>query len=186
MRDGASKSTSILRSSLAIVSMIASSLLIWMLLRSKKLRSSTYHRLILGLGISDTLYSIGLVHFNALAPIDDSYYVWNARGNQLTCNIHGFIILIGAVCGLFYSCSVNLHSLVVVKHKRSDNYISKKIEPFLHGVPIILAAVTGIVLLVQENINSDDGGVCFAPVVRSYYCNFLISLSYFIPELTLK
>lgn len=86
LKDGAEslshkKATAIIQSSLAIVSLISSSVLIWMINRSTSRLSTTYHRLLLGMSVADILYSLSLAHFNTTAPSEMSYKVWNARGN---------------------------------------------------------------------------------------------------------
>lgn len=164
------KNVSIIRSVLAIVSLVASSTLIWMLLRSKVRLSSTYHRLLIGMSIADMLYSLSLAHFNSTAPSDDDYMVWNARGNQATCSAQGFILFMGAISGLLYSCSLNLYYLAVVRYKKSDKYIRTKMEPFLHGIPVACALVCTTTFLVKKNINSDGEGICFIPVHEPPHC----------------
>ena len=94
----------VLRSSMAIVSIVASCILIWMIMRCRPRLSTTYHRLLFGLSISDIVFSFSLAHFNMMIPVDDSYFVWNARGTVGTCSAHGFIIYLGACGGLLYSC----------------------------------------------------------------------------------
>ena len=71
----------IIFSSLAIVSMISSSIVVWLILHSKSKLTSIYHRILLGMSFGDFLYSLGGAHFNAMAPSDVNYIVWNARGN---------------------------------------------------------------------------------------------------------
>ena len=170
VRDGPSKTTSIIRSTLAIVSLIASSTLIWTILRSRIRLSTTYHRLILGMCISDILYSLALSHFNIMSPRDVDYYVWNAKGNVATCSAQGFFVVLGAVSGLVYSCCLNFYSIAVVKFRKPDIYIRKKIEPFLHGVPIAFGLATGIAVMLKKGLNSDEGGICFNSEYRPPHC----------------
>jgi len=101
-----------------------------------------------------------------MAPSDNSYYVWNASGNQVSCSIQGFTTLVGASCGVLYSCSLNLYSLAVVKYKKTDRHIRSKVEPFLHGVPIAFALIVNITLLAKQNLNDTGGRNCYAPIYR--------------------
>jgi len=164
-----SKVTTIIRSTSAIISLISSSTLIWMITRSRAGFTTSYNRILLGMAISDIFMSLGLANFNFTAPRDDSYFVWNASGNQVTCSVQGFTFFMGMFSGLFYSCSLNLYSLAVVKYNKSDGYIHNKVEPFLHGVPIAFALIVGITLLAKQNINN-GGGNCYAPVYRPLHC----------------
>lgn len=97
-RDGHGKAFGIIKSSSALVSNFSSSLLIWMILRSSKRLSTTQHRILFGISVSDILYSISHAHFNALAPSEVDYLIWNARGNQASCSGIGFVGLVG-LCG---------------------------------------------------------------------------------------
>jgi len=164
------KATTIIASSLAIVSLISSSALIWMIKRSRASFTTTYNRILLAMAISDIIFSFSVSHFNFTTPIDDNYFVWNASGNQLTCSIQGFASGVGAASGLLYSCSLNLYSLAVVKYNKPDRYIRRKVEPFLHGVPIAWALISSITLLAKQNFNDGGGGNCFAPIYEPPHC----------------
>ena len=101
-RDGHSKATSIIRSVLANLSLISSSILIWMIRRSHAGLSTIYHRILLGMCVADLMVSVSFAHFNLIVPSDDDYRVWNARGNQATCSAQGFLLFVGSISGLFY------------------------------------------------------------------------------------
>ena len=55
---GHGKSLIVISGVTAIISMISSALLGWIILQSKDRLSTTYHRLILGIAISDFMYSV--------------------------------------------------------------------------------------------------------------------------------
>jgi len=169
IRDGHGKANAIIRSTMAIVSLISSSVLIWMIKRSHSGLSTAYHRILLGMCIADVIFSFGTSHFNFTAPSDNDYVVWNARGNQDTCSAQGFLQSVGALSTVLYSCSINLYCLAVVKYQTSDEFI-RKIEPFLHGAPIMLSLVINITLLVKKHFNDRGGGVCYAPVYNPPHC----------------
>ena len=171
LKDGHSKATAVIRSLCAIVSLISSSILIWMLLTSKVRLSTTYHRLLLGLSIANIFLSSSLATFNYTAPSDGDYYVWNARGNQATFSAQGFILFVGSGSSVFYSCSLNLYYLAVVKYQKRDKYVRTKVEPFLHGFPVLYALVCSITLLVKQNTNDSGGGSCNYPVYQPPHCD---------------
>lgn len=161
---------SIIRSALAVVSVISSCTLIWMILRSKQRLSTIFHRILLGMSVADIFFSLGLAHFNFTAPRDDDYMVWNARGNQATCSAQGFISLFGGGYALMYSCALNLYYLAVVKYQKSDKYIKRRLEPFFHGFPLVYALVGPTTLLANKNINNGGGGDCYTPVYDPPHC----------------
>jgi len=152
-----SKNTCIIRSVSALLSMVASCIQIWMILRSHKRLSSTSHRLLIGMCTSDVIYSISMSFFNVMAPSDDSYYSWNARGNTTSCDIQGFIQSLGYSLTSFYIWSLNIYFLSVVKYQKSDEYIRTKIEPFLHIFTIATSLLLCILALIRQNFN--DGGI---------------------------
>lgn len=157
---GASKNCAIIRGSMAIVSLIASSMLIRMIMTSKQRLTTTYHRLMLGMTTGDILLSAAFGTFQVMTPKDMNYLVWNARGNAATCDLSGFVAVTGVMLIWFYSCSLNLYFLFKVKYNISDEVIRNKIEPFLHGVPILMALIWSSFQLVNKNYNDNGLGIC--------------------------
>ena len=100
------KLTRLVTSVTAVISMISSFIVIWMIRRSHVGLSSTYHRLLLGLCISDIIFSISMSFLGIWAPSELSYYHWIAMGNTNTCTIQGFIFMLGTCMGQFYTCSL--------------------------------------------------------------------------------
>ncbi len=161
----------ILQGTSGIMSLISSSILIWMIVRSNKGLSTTQHRLLLGLCIFDILSSLSSSTFNAMAPSDRNYVVWNAIGNVTTCDTQGFLMMVGIVGGLFYNCSINIYYLTVVRYGKSNEYIRTKMEKILHAVPIVVALTNGITRLVRKHYNSDPLGNCIMPVQYQDHCH---------------
>ena len=168
---GHGKNITIIASTFAIVSVLSSSTLIRMIMKSKQRLSSTYHRILIGMSIGDIFYSIPLATFHAMSPSDVSYMVWNARGNQASCNAYGFFVSAGMYLSLCYSCSLNLYYLFKVKYNKPDSYIRTKIEPFLLGVPILIAIVFSITGLAMMNYNDSGLGFCSdSPIYEPLHC----------------
>ncbi len=154
------KNHGILRSVSGMTSVVSSSMMIWMILRSHDGLSTIQHRLLLGLCISDLISSSSLSTFNVMAPAEIDYYVWNAQGNEATCDAQGFVITMGTFAGLWYNASLNLYYLAVVKFEKREKYIRTRMEPLFHGVPIAGALAFSIALLVGGHYNSDAAGYC--------------------------
>ena len=54
-----------------------------------------------------------------------------------------------------YNCSLSIFYLAVVRYRKSDMYIKRKLEPSLHGAAsIVVSIVISVVLLVRENYNA--------------------------------
>ena len=111
---GSEKVASIIGSTSAIISLVASSMLIYLLTRSKQRLSTTYHRIVFGMSIADIIFSLSLSMFNLTGPIDDQYYVWNVKGDQASCSAQGFFKFFGAGSGVHYISSINLYYLALV------------------------------------------------------------------------
>ncbi len=161
-KEGDGKNLTILRGVSGITSTISSSTLIWMMARSYDGLSTTQHRLLLGLSICDILSSLSHSMFNATAPSEDAYDTWNARGNEVTCDAQGFLLAVGTFGGLFYNAALTLYYLAVIKFGKSNEYIRRKIEPFLHGIPIVAAMTHSIIRLVGNHFNNNGMGSCWA------------------------
>jgi len=169
----ASKIGGILLGISATISMIASSLLIMIILRSAKGLSSPQNRIIFGMSISDILYSSSNATFNSMIPKDVNYMVWNAQGNVTTCIMMGYICWLGTTTSLLYPCSLNLYYLLLVKDTRTNWYIrmKKNIEPYLHAVPILVGTVGSTFFLLTNKFNVIEGGeVCIYPSYNPPHC----------------
>lgn len=88
-----------IRSASSWISILASLLLVWVVLRSRVGPSCTFHRLLLGLCAADIVHCMGTAHFNLMAPRDDDYVVWNARGTAVTCSAAGYLARMGGTAG---------------------------------------------------------------------------------------
>ncbi len=169
-KEGHIKNFSILRSVSGITSTISSSALIWMITRSHKGLSTTQHRILLGLSICDLISSLCWSTFNVLAPSENGYSAWNSRGNEATCDAQGFLNFFGIIGGLFYNATLNVYYMTVVKFTKNEDYIRTKIEPFLHGVPIVLALTGSIVGIVRNHFNDDGFGLCNSSFYYPLHC----------------
>ncbi|KAL9183353.1 hypothetical protein ACHAXT_005140 [Thalassiosira profunda] len=170
LKDGHRKTLCIIRSTLALVSVIASSTLIWMLRRSRDRFATCQHRILLGLSIADILFSLSLAHFNFPAPTDVDYYVWNAQGNEASCSASGFLTMLGAGSGLTYIVSLNVYYLLVIRYGKTEDFIRRRIEPFLHGLPVAIPLAVSCTLLATNNFNDDGAGNCHAPIYNPPHC----------------
>ena len=66
----------------------------------------------------------------------------------------GFMFTIGTSSTLMYNCSLSIFYLAVVRYRKSDMYIKRKLEPSLHAASIVVSIVISVVLLVRENYNA--------------------------------
>mmetsp|Transcript_8516 Transcript_8516/g.13125 ORF Transcript_8516/g.13125 Transcript_8516/m.13125 type:complete len:443 (-) Transcript_8516:142-1470(-) len=155
-RDSQVRTRVIIRSIGGLISVISSIVLIIMLRRSKKGFSSIAHRLLLGICISDIIYSLPYVLFNVHAPRENEYVSWNAKGN-LTTMVLGYVInVFGMNCAWGYLASLNVHYYMLIRCEKNQS-IQIKAEAYLHLIPIILSTIITAIFLFTKSIN-DLGG----------------------------
>jgi hypothetical protein len=137
----------------SIISLIATITLITMIARSHAKLTSVFHRLLLGLCIADLISSFTLSLSTAPIPSEASSYIWNASGSIATCTAQGFFAFVGLTAAPFYNCSLCFYYLFVITKNKKDEYIRKKIEPWLHAFPIVISLTGAIIIASKEAFN---------------------------------
>jgi hypothetical protein len=122
------------------LSCLFSALIIVTILHSGRHEQRTYHRLILGISVSDlsALFWLSLSTW----PIPRKSGVLWAAGNATTCSVQGFMNHLGLIA-TFYNVSLNLYFLLVIRYGWKESRILT-IEPVLHGVPLAWGFSTAI------------------------------------------
>jgi len=169
-REGHGKNLIVTRGAMAIISFTSSVIFIWMILRSSDGLKTTQHRLLIGLCIADVIYSSTQILFGHSGPKELDYVAWNAHGNLNYCLVNGSLRQFGLFLGTWYNASLCLFYLAVVKYKKSDDFVTKKIEPYLHGVPFIIALGHVVLRLSTEGLNPSVGGSCSEFVYNPPHC----------------
>jgi len=131
-------------------SMCCSSLIVYAVLRDKKKRAKSYHRLLCGVSIVDAIVSF----FMALStwPIPKAAWSMWSAGNETTCNLQAFFVQFG-FASPFYNASLSFFYLLIVRYGWEEERI-KRIEPWLHGIPILWglgSATAGLIAGVYGN-----------------------------------
>ncbi|GFH47705.1 hypothetical protein CTEN210_04180 [Chaetoceros tenuissimus] len=137
----------------SIISLIATITLITMIARSHAKLTSVFHRLLLGLCIADLISSFTLSLSTAPIPSEASSYIWNASGSIATCTAQGFFAFVGLTAAPFYNCSLCFYYLFVITKNKKDEYIRKKVEPWLHALPIVISLTGAIIIASKEAFN---------------------------------
>jgi hypothetical protein len=142
------------------VSTIASMCLVVHILRSHHGLSTTYHRLVFGLSICDILSSFGFVLSSTMVPKEMNYLVPGAQGNTTTCSAQGFLFSIGSTAANLYNCSICFYYLSIIRYNKKDDYIRNKLEPWFHGISIVIPLVSGLIFISMKAYNVYEL-VCF-------------------------
>jgi hypothetical protein len=137
------KATAIVPKVFSFPAILGSLFIIQHILRSKKRRSRVYHRILLWMSVHDFIYSIK--SFLSTWPIPDgTNFVYGAKGNTQTCATAGFLGHAGALTSIFYNGSLTVFFLMVVRFGWKEDYIKRKVEPWLHGIPLLFGWSTAI------------------------------------------
>ncbi|GFH56475.1 hypothetical protein CTEN210_12951 [Chaetoceros tenuissimus] len=137
----------------SMISLFATITLITMIARSHAKLTTIFHRLLLGLCIADLISSFTLSLSTAPIPSEASNDIWNASGIIATCTAQGFFAFLGLLAAPFYNCSLCFYYLFVITYNKKDEYIRKRVEPFLHAIPIMISFIGAIIIASKEAFN---------------------------------
>ena len=148
--------------STAGLSFIASFLIAFMILRQTDSFHSPYRRIIFGLSCADILSSFALITGPFSVPRDSVDTVFTVAGgpfgNITTCNLNGFLFVIGSTAAPMYMSALCLYYFYKVIYNMSDRRFARKIEKGLHSCIIIWSVGGAIVAVATNNINTVPGG----------------------------
>jgi hypothetical protein len=127
-----------------IASCVGSGYILQDVLRNPDKRTkSIYHRIMLGLSITDIISSIFIFILGSW-PMPTGSWLW-AAGNIVICDVTAFLGLLGAIGSMMYNCSLATFYLLQLKFNWPDRKM-KAIEKLLHIVPCILSFAFCIVI----------------------------------------
>ncbi len=139
--------------------------------RSKVNRTMTQQRIILGTSIANLLPSVILLFQDLFYPGDIGTLPVNTTP---ACTAGGFLIQFGSVIGFIYAASLQVQYVLVIKYGWKDKRL-RKLEPWLHLVPILFGLGTSITGLVLKLYNPANWNCWIAPLphncTTSYWVN---------------
>ena len=143
------------------LSVVSSSILIYLIMRSDTKLSTIYHRIMFGMAVADILSSAAMALTTIPMPRDLSNYgfdteLWKGTrlGNQQTCTAQGFFFALGVIAMYGYNASLCTYYTCVIFFKMKERTIVKYVERFLlHPGPIIMSLSLSIPPIVLEKYN---------------------------------
>ncbi|KAL7551947.1 hypothetical protein ACHAWF_015160 [Thalassiosira exigua] len=115
-------------------------------------KPKAYHRLMMGMSTFDVIASTGYMMSTWPIPADTPE-VWEAHGNDATCNAQGFILQMG-IGTPFYNLSLAMYYyLVIVKNSPPDGKWTEKIMHMIGPVVALSTSVTALALGMYGNSN---------------------------------
>jgi len=133
-------------------------IIICMISRSHLRFTTTFHRIMLGVASSDVLQSLWLGLSSI--PVPKETGLMYAIGNQNTCNIQGFVGLLGSISVTFYFCGLSGFYLLVIKFGISDEHVKKYYEPIVHFVSIGSGIIGAIFVSIHHGGFYSSGNTC--------------------------
>ena len=127
----------------ASLSVIGSSCIVSSVFRSNENKANIQQRIVGGMSIMDTLGALTWLTTNFWLPMSYEFYPATI-GNDLSCNIHGFLIQVFDTSSVLYNGGLSLYYLLVIRYGWSDTKL-RKIEKWFHFVPLAFAIITAIV-----------------------------------------
>ena len=140
-----------------LVSSCASITLIVSILRSELKLTTVYRRLIFLLSVFDVLVSAAHAFSSLPMPAGS---MLGAIGSDVTCGLQGFFATVGMCGTVFYSLSLTVYFLLVVKFNMPETKIKKYAEPLLHAFPLLYTLGASTYLYVT-NFYNIAGPVCW-------------------------
>ncbi|GFH50219.1 hypothetical protein CTEN210_06695 [Chaetoceros tenuissimus] len=136
------------------LSTMSSLLIILIILRSRTKLTSSYHRIMLFMSISDIFASVPITLATLPMPSDVLYpFATLAMGNMKTCSAQAFFIILGQVCAVLSNVILNLYYLLKFRYNKSDDFIKKKLEPVGYTLSVIIGLTSAAVALAFNMLN---------------------------------
>ena len=135
------------------LSILGSTVIIFMVLRSSEKLSTTYHRILFGMCSMDIVSSSGTLLSTIPFPRETPSLWGHLYGNTTTCTIQGVMIFSGNIASNMYNCSLALFYMLTIVYGVRDEVMKKGIEPFFHVVPLVYIVGANIFLLIKKSFN---------------------------------
>jgi len=131
------------------LSVLCSSIVVWLVLTDPRRRCQAYHRLLLGMCLTDALTSFWWVMSTWPIPKGDA--LW-AVGNTNTCTCQGFFLQVG-IANPLYNLSLSVYFLLAV-HLSWGEAMLRKYEFLFHLGPLGWGFTTAIIGLPLKIFNN--------------------------------
>jgi hypothetical protein len=125
----------------SMLSLLSSLYIIWDTISLPRNTRKMYHRILLGMSISNLVSS--LAWFFTTWPIPPEVLpVWGASGTQATCSAQGFFAQF-SLSTVFYNGGLALYYYLVIRRGWTERALEKsRVEWFMHGVSLSIPLAT--------------------------------------------
>jgi hypothetical protein len=122
------------------LSLFGSSSIIYLIFKTKSFKL-LYHRIIFGLSIMDIVFTSAMFLQPFLLPTNTNFMF--AAGNEQTCKLVAFFMQF-FIAVYIYNAELSIYFLMTIRYGKSEEELSRKLEPYIHIVPIFVAVIFGI------------------------------------------
>lgn len=113
------------------------------LIDQRKRKITPYHRIMVGLSVADIIFSLWLFVGTWAVPKGTPGVAY-ATGNEMSCDVQGFLIQFGGSASTLYNASLALYFLLVIRYNLSEKKVAK-VEKWIHFVTLGFSLATAIV-----------------------------------------
>jgi hypothetical protein len=156
LSDSQEKALSLLPFAPAILSILGSSTIIYMVVAEKK--QTPYRRLLLGMSVCDILFSVTFPLQAFLLPRETSQRVW-AVGSDASCSALGFFSQL-SFSAMLYNGLLSHFFLLTIRFGWKEGRFAKIVEPLMHSIAIgfpLVTATVGAALGVYHEVELGPG-----------------------------
>jgi len=160
------------------LSVLGSAYIIYDIASDRKKWSSPYYRLLFAMGVVDFLSSFATSL--STVPMPAGTDVYHSYGNSASCKAQGFFIHFNIASPL-YNLMLSIYFLLTVTFEWSKDDIKKRVEIWLHAIPLVWSFTTALVVLIANGF-TDTGLWCWIdstpkdcldkPDVECEYCRY--------------
>ena len=142
----------------ACISVLCSSLIINVILRSSTRMNSIYHRIIMGMSVNDILGSAAIALTTLPFPKDDKWVnMYNYDGTRLgtyaTCDAQGFFQFFGLLGAYLYNMMLCVYYALSLALSIKDETITRFGEVWIHLIPASISISIATKILVMKGYN---------------------------------
>jgi hypothetical protein len=156
------------------ISFVSSVTLIFLIYRSHTKLSTIYHRIMFGMSVSDLMSSAAMALTTLPMPTNGAdEYTWEEDhigwihqtklGNEQTCQAQAFFFSSGIQIMFAYNGALCVYYACAIGFGMHEKDIKKKVEPFLHIVPLAIGLLPVIPAFVYD---------LYGPAPNEAWCTF--------------
>ncbi|KAL7570544.1 hypothetical protein ACA910_004316 [Epithemia clementina (nom. ined.)] len=146
------KTLAIIPKVLAMLSFLGSLYIVVDVCRLPRSKRKVYHRILLGMSVSDCTSSLAWLFTTWPIP-PDVLPVWGAKGTQTTCALQGFFTQT-SIATVFYSGSLSVYYYLIIRCAWTQSrWEQSKIEWFMHFLAVSFAIGTSTAAVAMGLMN---------------------------------